>query len=161
MTADTPGMPKLHLVPILSFADACEFVRVHHRHHQPPVGGKYWVGVATDDKVLHGVAIVGRPVARHFGDGQTLEVTRVAVDTEPVSRNACSLLYAACWRGVQAWGFTRLITYTEARESGASLRGAGYRVIAVRRPNPGWDRPSRPRTPNGTENVQRTLWEAA
>lgn len=152
---------SLHLVPILSFADACEFVRVWHRHHQPPVGGKYWVGVATDDGILHGVAIVGRPVARHFDDGRTLEVTRVAVDDEPVSRNACSMLYAACWRGIQPWGFTRLITYTQADESGASLRGAGWRVIAERPARAGWDTPSRPRELRGTENVQRTLWEAA
>ncbi len=69
---------SLRLVPV-SFADACAFVAAHHRHHQPPVGHKFSVGVAVGD-VLVGVAMVGRPVARHFDDGLTLEVNRTATD---------------------------------------------------------------------------------
>lgn len=154
---EAPEKPALHLVPV-SFADACAFVTEHHRHHRPPVGCKFCVGVATDDRVLRGVAIVGRHVARHFDDGHTLEVTRSATDG---TANANSALYGAAWRAAKALGYARLITYTQAGESGASLRAAGWRVVAQRRARPGWDRPSRPRTPLGTENVQRTLWEAA
>lgn len=85
---------SLHLVPV-SFADACAFVEAWHRHHGPPVGHKFSLGVAADE-VLVGVAIVGRPLARHFDDGRTLEVTRVATDGTP---HAASMLYAAAWAG--------------------------------------------------------------
>lgn len=110
------------------------------------------------DEVLVGVAIVGRPVARSFDDGRTLEVTRVATDGTP---NASSMLYAAAWRAASAMGFRRLVTYTQHGESGASLRAAGWSVIAERPPRPGWNMPSRPRQLRGTESVQRYLWEAA
>jgi hypothetical protein len=73
---------------------------------------------------------------------------------------ACSMLYAACWRAAKALGYRRLVTYTQAGETGASLRGAGWHVIAERPPRPGWDRPSRPRQSSGTEHMPRTLWEA-
>jgi len=146
----------LHLVPV-PFRTAAAFVAMWHRHHQPPPGMVFAVGVADDDGILRGVAIVGRPVARHFDNGQTLEVTRTATDGTP---NANSMLYGAAWRAARALGYTRLITYTQAGETGASLRGAGWRVIAQRPANPGWDRPSRPRKPTGVENIPRTLWEA-
>jgi hypothetical protein len=116
------------------------------------------VGAADDDGVLHGVAVVGRPIARLFDNGQTLEVTRTAADG---TRNCNSLLYGAAWRAAKALGYTRLITYTQAGETGASLRAAGWRVLAERPANPGWDRPSRPRTATGTEAIPRTLWEAS
>lgn len=149
--------PQLRIVPV-SFTDACAFVAAWHRHHRPPVGHKFSLGVATDDGILRGVAIIGRPIARSFDNGLTLEVTRTATDG---TENANSALYGAAWRAAKALGYTRLVTYTQAGESGASLRGAGYRVIAERRARPGWNMPSRPRQLLGTENVQRTLWEAA
>jgi hypothetical protein len=146
----------LQLVPV-SFEAACAFVDEHHRHHAAPQGHKFSVGVAAD-AVLVGVAIIGRPVARHFDDGRTLEVTRCATDGTP---NAASMLYAAAWRATAALGYRRLVTYTQHGESGASLRAAGYRVVAERPARPGWDVPSRPREARGTENVQRYLWEVA
>lgn len=142
----------------VSFAEACEFVTAWHRTHQAPRGHKFSLGVATDDGVLRGVAIVGRPVARHLDNRRTLEVTRTATDGTP---NANSALYGAAWRVAKGLGYERLITYTQVVEPGTSLRAAGWRVIAERRPRPGWDRPSRPRAVLGTENVQRALWEAA
>lgn len=116
------------------------------------------VGVTDDEGVLRGVAIVGRPVARHLDNGQTLEVTRSCTDGAP---NANSMLYGAAWRAAKALGYTRLITYTQTGESGASLRAAGWRVIAERPARPGWHAPSRPREEHGTERMPRTLWEAA
>lgn len=147
----------LHLVPV-RFRDAAAFVAMWHRHHPPPVGMVFAVGAADDADVLHGVAIAGRPVARLYDNGQTLEVTRVATDG---ARNACSLLYGACRRAAFALGYTRLVTYTQAGETGASLRSAGWRVVAERPAHPGWDRPSRPRQSTGTELIPRTLWEAS
>lgn len=149
-------MNALHLVPVRS-REARAFVAMWHRHHQPPAGQIFAVGAATDDGILRGVAIVGRPVARLLDNGQTLEVTRTATDG---TRNTNSLLYGACWRATRALGYTRLITYTQAGETGASLRAAGWHVIAERPAHPGWDRPNRPRTLRGTEQIPRTLWEA-
>ncbi|MFI6041912.1 XF1762 family protein [Nocardia sp. NPDC051321] len=150
MTAPT----TLFLCPV-SFAEACDFVTAHHRHLRPPVGHKFSLGV-TDGEVLVGVAIVGRPVARHLDDGRTLEVTRTATDG---TRNANSMLLAAAWRAAKALGFTRLITYTRRSESGSSLRAAGYRVLAQRSARRGWNCPSRPRLDHPA-GIQRTLWEA-
>lgn len=158
-----PNAVKLDTVPV-SFDEACAFIRLWHRHHEPPQGYKYTVGVAVigdgpDYSELVGVAIVGRPLARHLQDGRTLEVTRVAVaDGVP---GACSKLYSTCWDAVRALGWKRLITYTQDGERGSSLRGARWRVIAERPARPGWDMPGRRRLPNGTENVPRTLWEAS
>lgn len=146
---------SLRIVPV-SFRAACGFVEMWHRHHAPPVGCKFCLGVADGD-VLVGVAIAGRPVARHFDDGATLEVTRTATDG---TGNVNSMLYGAAWRAAKALGYQRLVTYTQENESGVSLRAAGWRVVAERRANPGWDRPSRPRHLLGTEGIPRTLWEA-
>jgi hypothetical protein len=148
---------SLHLVPV-SFEIACGFVQMWHRHHTAPVGHKYSIGVADDDGVLHGVVIVGRPVARHLDDGLTLEVTRTATDG---TANANSMLYAAAWRAAKALGYGRLVTYTQASESGASLRAVGWRVLAERPARTGWTTPSRPREDRGTDGIPRTLWEAS
>ena len=147
----------MHLVPV-SFKDACGFVLMWHRHHKPPQGHKFSIGVADADGILRGVAIVGRPVARMADDGMTLEVTRTATDGTP---NANSMLYGAAWRAVKALGYTRLITMTQEGESGASLRGAGWRIVGQRPPTKGWDRPSRPRGDYGADGIARILWEAA
>ncbi|MEU3204079.1 XF1762 family protein [Streptomyces rubiginosohelvolus] len=114
---------QLHLVPVRQ-KDANAFVATWHRHHKPPAGAVFSVGAADQEGTLHAVAMVGRPVARHFDDGQTLEVTRTA--TDGVS-NANSMLYGAAWRASKALGYTRLVTYTQEGESGGSLRGPGGR----------------------------------
>ncbi|MGW7316323.1 XF1762 family protein [Streptomyces sp. NPDC054865] len=148
---------SLRLVPVRS-REAAAFVRQWHRHHRPPAGQIFAVGAADQHGELRAVAIVGRPVARHFDDGATLEVTRTCSDG---AFNANSLLYGAAWRAAKALGYSRLITYTQSGESGASLRGAGWKVIARRPPRSGWSSISRPRTASGTENIARSLWEAS
>lgn len=145
----------LHLVPV-DFATACAFVASWHRHHKPPVGHKFSLGVA-DGETLVGVAMVGRPVARHFDDGLTLEVNRTATDGH---HNANSMLYGAAWRAAQALGYQRLVTYTQGDESGASLRAAGWRVVNELSERKGWTTPSRPRDNRGVDHIPRTLWEA-
>jgi hypothetical protein len=143
-------------VPV-NWQEARGFVREWHRHHKPPAGLKFCTGVAADG-VLVGVAIVGRPSARAYDDGLTLEVTRTATDG---TKNANSMLYAACWDGTKGLGYQRLITYTQAGESGSSLRAAGWRVLAERPARRGWDTPSRRRDGNGNDGIARTLWEAS
>jgi hypothetical protein len=126
----------LELVPV-TFAEAAAFVGMHHRHNRPPIGHKFSLGVALDGTLV-GVAIVGRPVARHFDDGRTLEVNRTATDG---TRNANSKLYGASWNAAKALGYRRLI-------------------VAQRPPRPGWNAPSRPRGDHGEAWMARTLWEA-
>ena len=117
------------LVPVpVGLKEAQEFVANFHRHNSAPVGYLFAVG-ASDGAGLVGVATVGRPVARHLDDGRTAEVTRCCVlDTAP--KGCCSFLYAKCWQAARALGWQKLVTYTMQSESGASLRGAGWRVVA-------------------------------
>lgn len=149
-------MGDLILCPV-SFREAAAFVARHHRHHKPPRGMKFAVGVENSEQLV-GVAIASRPVARMFDDGVTLEVARTCTLGHP---NANSMLYGATWRAAKALGYRRLVTYTLASESGSSLRAAGWRIVAQRAPRSGWDMPSRPRRNDSTKHgVQRTLWEA-
>ena len=145
---------NLTIVPI-ALGTAKKFVADHHRHHNAPVGHKFSIGLLSSQGLV-GVAIIGRPVSRLLDDGTTAEVTRLA--TLGIA-NGCSALYAAAWRASKGMGYRRLITYTQAQESGASPRGAGMREVAHRPARPGWDTPSRPRQALGTEQVERILWE--
>jgi hypothetical protein len=154
-----PTRLVLRIVPV-SFRQAQAFIGQHHRHHKPPRGHKFSLGVAQGDQLV-GVATIGRPIARAYDDGLTLEVNRTCTDG---TRNANSMLYGAAWRAAKALGYQRLITYTEAGESGASLRAAGYCVVAERATRGSWAASSitlrNLRDPVGAGGVQRTLWEA-
>lgn len=145
---------NLRLTPI-SIQEARAYVTKHHRHHIAPVGGLFAVAVSDGD-VIHGVAIVGRPVARALNDGYTAEVTRVATDG---AKNACSMLYGAAWRASRALGYRKLITYTLHTESGVSLRAAGWRVVGET-PGRSWDVPGRPRV-DKHPTIPKFRWEAA
>jgi hypothetical protein len=139
-------------VPI-NLDEANQFVSDIHRNHNPVVGHKFSIGISDGEKIV-GVAIVGRPVSRHLDNGWTLEVNRVATDG---TKNACSMLYGACWRAVKAMGFKKLITYTLPSESGASLRGAGWSCIGEAGGG-NWNCKSRPRI--DTKHQQMKLrWE--
>lgn len=146
---------RLTITPI-PLRTARAFIAWAHRHLTPPRGAKFAVGVSTTDGTLVGVATAGRPVARAFDDGVTLEVTRLCTDG---TANACSALLGATWRAAQAMGYRRLITYTRADEPGTSLRAAGLRRVADLPPRTGWDTPSRPRAGNGADGVARQRWE--
>jgi hypothetical protein len=145
---------KLCLVPT-TLREANAFVRRFHRHSGPVRGHKFSVGAALGDELV-GVAIAGRPVARHCDDGLTIEVLRVCVVAN-APRNACSLLYGACWRAARAMGYRRAVTYTLRTENGASLKASGFKVIGEVGPH-SWDRPSRPR-PDSPRPQKRTSWE--
>lgn len=150
---------SLVAVPV-DLAEANAFVASHHRHNEPTTGHKFSVGV-TDGAELWGMAIAGRPVARLQQDGKTLEVLRCCV-RDGAPKGCASFLYAALWRAAKALGYHRLITYTLQTESGASLRGAGWRVVAERAAND----PKRWQSRAGREwqpvvGQAKFLWEAA
>ena len=145
---------RLTIEPI-AFATANTFVAHHHRHSKPEVGHLYSLGAWADVLDLRGVAIIGRPKARALDDGRTVEVTRVATDG---TRNACSQLYGAACREARRRGYKRVVTYTLATESGASVRASGF-ILAGHVKGRQWDTPSRRRSLRETPDRHR--WERA
>lgn len=149
----------LTVAPI-SLREACEFISAHHRHNKPPRGWKFGVALRDGQGALVGVATAGRPVARHFDDGVTLEVNRTCTDG---TRNANSALYGAVWRAGRAMGYRRCITYTQATESGASLRAAGWTRVKHLPPRRNWAESSVKlraiRDAAEPSGVPRVLWE--
>lgn len=149
---------KLALCP-LDLEEANTLCRDLHRHHEPVVGHKFSLGaVRRSDvggiKIICGAVIVGRPVSRMRDDGETLEVTRLMTDG---TKNACSFLYGAAARAAFALGYRRIGTYTLPEEGGASLRGAGWRLIGERGGG-SWDRGERPRV-DKHPTQGKLLWE--
>ncbi len=59
----------IRIVPT-TLREARAFVERYHRHHRPPQGGLFAVGLAREAEIV-GVAIVGNPVARMLDDGFT------------------------------------------------------------------------------------------
>nr|WP_211235376.1 XF1762 family protein [Deinococcus ficus] len=109
----------------------------------------------NDGAAVVGVVMVGRPVARGYDDGTTLEVTRLCTTG---AANAASMLYGAAWRAAKALGYRRMFTYTLAQEHGYSLTASGWRRLG---PAGGgeWNAPSRHRLPVRQPGV-KTLWQA-
>lgn len=141
----------------LSLANA--YVLQQHRHHGPVVGAIFAVAV-RDDLGVRGYAIVGRPVSRMLDDGHTLEVTRVATDG---ARNAVSILYGAVRRLAREENragkrWRKLITYTLADETGASMRAAGFNAVAASAGG-SWNRSGRERLDRHPLG-EKTRWEA-
>ncbi len=149
---EKPG--RLHIVPV-TFREACIFIANIHRHNAyKPTGKTLCCAVQQDDKIV-GVAIAGQPSARLLNDGWTMEITRTCV-IDGV-KNANSILYGAICRAAFALGFYKVITYTNKTESGSSLRGAGFTVVAECKPST-WVRPNRIRIQR-CESQPRLRWE--
>ncbi len=125
----------------VTLSTANRFVIAWHRHSKPDIGHLWSLGLFGPDLTLHGVAIIGRPKARGLQDGQTVEVTRVATDG---TRDACSQLYGAACREARRRGYLRVVTYTLATETGASVRASGFHRAGHVKGRQ-WDTPSRRR----------------
>jgi hypothetical protein len=93
-----------------------------HRHSKKARGHRFSLGVRSADGV-HGAAIVGRPTGRKNPQYEWVEVTRLVTDG---TKNACSILYAACARVAKEMGFKRIQTFILDTETGVSLRAAGW-----------------------------------
>jgi len=128
---------KLEVIPV-TLREANDFVEQFHRHNKRTArnGGRFAIG-ATTGKEMVGVAIVGNPLSATFMDGYTAEVLRTCTSPN-APKGAVSFLYAACWRVWRAMGGLKLITYTLKSESGASLRGAGWKVVGEVKPHDAW-----------------------
>jgi len=122
----------------IELREANEFVALHHRHHKPVQGHRFSIGCHDGDKIV-GIAIVGRPVARAIDQYNTVEVTRLCTDG---TKNACSMLYAACRRAARELGYKRIITYILESEDGTSLKAAGWDFAYISKGHT-WNTPSR------------------
>ena len=120
--------------------DAVAFVDKLHRHHGGVARDRYRIGAEQDGRLV-GIVQVGNPVARKLCDGKTLEVVRLCTDG---TKNVCSFLYSAAARVARELGYSKIITYILATESGDSLRASGWHKEADVK-GQSWDRPSRPR----------------
>ena len=130
----------------ITLAKANEFINANHRHSKRVRGWKYGVSLVSSEGDIIGVAISGRPNSRHLDSGSNediIEVSRLCV-LEGAPKNACSMLYGASIRIAKAMGYSRVITYTLASESGSSLKAVGFKVEAQTRAAH-WSCPSRPR----------------
>ena len=103
--------PRLTIAPY-TLRDANAYVQKWHRHHGRVAGAKFSLAVRDTDQI-RGVAIVGRPVARHLDDGHMLEVTRVATDGVP---NGCSPYTVRHGERLARWG-TGVSSPTSSRAS--------------------------------------------
>lgn len=113
------------VVPV-SLATARAYVAQHHRHSEPPIGHKFSIGLEIDGQLV-GVVIAGRPVARAWDDGRTIELLRVTtLGRDAGGNNACSRLYGAACRAAAAMGYRRAVTYVLDSEPGTSVRAAGF-----------------------------------
>jgi hypothetical protein len=119
---------RLEIVPC-TLCEANDFIESFHRHNGRTArdGGKFAIGLRYGSDLV-GVAIVGNPISATYMDGLTAEVLRTCTN-DLAPKGAVSKLYAVCWRIWQAMGGRRLVTYTLASESGASLRGAGWKIV--------------------------------
>lgn len=113
---------RLHVEP-MELKDANAFVYNFHRHHKPVQGHRFSIGAMDEYNHCHGVAIVGRPVARKINPRQVLEVTRLCTDG---TTNACSFLYSAAARIGKAMGYLKIQTYILETEPGSSLLASGW-----------------------------------
>ncbi len=161
--ANYPSPPKevndtLCIVPITLKA-AKEFIAKYHRHNKPPIGHKFSIGLEKDGELV-GVAVAGRPVARYFDDGLTLEITRTCTDG---TKNANSKLYGAIWKCAKAMGYKKCITYTQHDESGSSLMAVGWLRDSFLKERKSWAESSGKskvkRDPIGNGGVARTRWK--
>ena len=118
------------MLPI-SLRDANAFVLAHHRHSGQVRGCKFCVAVVDDLDAVHGVAIVGRPVARRLDDGKTAELM----------------------------GYQKIITYTLATENGASLRASGWQCAPGLRGGGNWNVPGRPRADSRNTGPKRLYYK--
>ena len=136
---------------------ANEWLKQVHRHLKRPVTGwLFGVQLLDQDGERVGVAMAGRPTSRMLDDGLTVEITRVAV--LPGNPNACSRAYGALRKAAVALGYTRVITYTRADETGHSPAAAGFTCEGAAGGGEA-SRPSRKRKPSEDPSLKvRWSW---
>lgn len=132
---------KLEIVPVTQAEAFALIARVHRHLKKPPEGWICGVGLAVDGAIV-GSGLLGRPVApKTSKDKGICEISRTAVPEG--CRNGNSKVYAALRDAARALGYWKVQTFTLASESGASLKGAGFKLVRpasddVERPAGAW-----------------------
>lgn len=150
-----PQLRTLLITLLITTRPAAEFIACQycaHRHHPPGRGHQVRLGIRLVARArLVRVAVTGRPIARLYGDGQTLDVLRTCAQG---ARSAHCALDGAAPRASSALGATRALTYTQRGESGASPPAAG---CPNRRSRPRMRRLSLPRCRIGVARALRLV----
>tara|TARA_B100000614_G_C14344739_1_gene410422 strand:- start:71 stop:574 length:504 start_codon:yes stop_codon:yes gene_type:complete len=123
----------------ITIKTANEFIKDYHRHHRPTIrnSGRWALAAIDLNGEMVGVVIAGNPVSATYMDGYTLELTRLCVK-EIAPKGTCSFLLSKCCSIWRTMGGQRVITYTLATESGASLKGAGWKLSGTVKPHKRW-----------------------
>lgn len=132
-------MAKVIFVKPITIKRANEFIEKNHRHHRPTARNTgRWALAAYDlNNKMVGAVIAGNPVSATYMDGVTIELTRLCVH-ESAPKGTCSFLISRCCSIWKMMGGEKIITYTLASETGASLRGAGWTLAATVKPHKRW-----------------------
>ncbi|WP_193278000.1 XF1762 family protein [Vibrio navarrensis] len=150
----TISMSKSIFTQPITIKLANEFVKEHHRHHRPTTRntGKWALSAIDLNGDVIGVLIAGNPVSATYMDGVTLEITRLCVK-QSAPKGTCSFLISKCSKIWGVMGGERIITYTLDEESGASMRGAGWKKVGTVQPHNRWT------NKNKVDGIQREKLE--
>uniref|UniRef100_A0A6M3J7Z1 Acetyltransferase n=1 Tax=viral metagenome TaxID=1070528 RepID=A0A6M3J7Z1_9ZZZZ len=133
-----PPIMRLRLFPA-TLKQANEMIELFHRHHKRAVGHRFSIGCKDQSGIIHGIAVVGRPVGREVPQYTVAEVTRLVSDGTP---HVCSKLYSACARAAKAMGYDWIQTAILVDEPGTSLIAAGWEFDHIIKGR-NWNCPSR------------------
>ena len=141
------------IVKPISLKEANKFINKYHRHNKGIQGYKFAIAV-LENNVMIGVGVVGRPVARLLDDGWTAEITRVCTNG---TKNLNSFIYSRLVKICKLMGYKKVITYTLAKESGASLKAIGAKLDCICGNNT-WNRPNRTRNEQNVYKEIKYRW---
>ena len=147
---------SLHLRPwTVKRSTAIQFNADTHRR-LPRIQGAMWCVSVRNGVEIVGIALVGHPSQEQTTDEYDhLRVLRVAV--KEGHKNACSMLYGACWRAARAMWVTSMDTFTHLDEPGISLRAAGWIEDGLTTGGE-YSRKGRLRKPQADPNPKRRWW---
>jgi len=148
-------MPRRFQTRWLPLREADRFIALHHRHHVPAQGGIVALGLWEGEELV-GVSVLGRPLSRELQRQGVVEITRLCV--RPEVKHAGSALLGRARRVAQSLGFSRIVTYTQPEEGGASLRAAAMQVDLELTNGRDWDTPTLRRNPPLHPVARKARW---
>lgn len=150
-------LAKVLLIRPITIKVANEFIKDFHRHHRPTIrnSGRWALAAIDLNGEVVGVVIAGNPVSATYMDGYTLELTRLCVK-ESAPKGACSFMLSKCCSIWRTMGGQKVITYTLDTESGASLKGAGWKLSGTVKPHKRWANKSKV---DGIERAHLEIYE--
>jgi hypothetical protein len=114
--------PRLEVRPC-ELKEVNELIARWHLHDNPVKGHRFSLKAVDQDGVVHGAAIIGRPVAGNNDQREWVEIIRLMTDGTPKVR---TLLYRAAARAAGEMGYEKIVTFILDEEDGSTLRAAGW-----------------------------------